>query len=156
MKGTQQESPKFSAPNGFGIFHRCMRKEWTWIQDRRKDTQLDVSTSQLMRMACLHKKKHQQTEQSYCFKSFGCTSLVPNKSSIPVKNRCFTHPSNLLLSSAATSGPPKREERCHSLPCWAVIENAGQEAKKRINWKLTWNRNLEALEDDFPFQTGDF
>ena len=59
MKGTQQESPKFSALNGFGIFHGFMRKEWTWIQDRCKDTQLDVSTSRLMQRACLH---HQQTK----------------------------------------------------------------------------------------------
>ena len=54
MKGTQQESPKFSALNGFGIFHGFMRKEWTWIQDRCKDTQLDLSTSRLMQRACLH------------------------------------------------------------------------------------------------------
>ena len=23
-------------------------------------------------------------------------------------------------------------------------------------WKLTWDPNIEALEDDFPFQSGDF
>ena len=64
MKCTQQESPIFSALNGFGIFHGFMRKEWTWTQDRGKDTvtQLDVSTSQLMQGACLLYKKHQQTK----------------------------------------------------------------------------------------------